>query len=107
MKEEEGDARIFHFKANNSYVQSEENAGGQGSEESLQVTKKSRGGLKAGATPGIKPLFVVLENMTAKPREGERSKKCIPWKVENAVYNFVHTERNNKKVTTESSAWES
>ncbi len=43
------------------------------------------------ATPGLTPLSVNLESMTAKPKAGGGRKNCVAWKVVKAVYHCVHT----------------
>ncbi len=47
---------------------------------------------------GFTPLLANLQSMTSKPNAGGDSKDCFAWKVEKAVYYFVHTD----KVTTDS-----
>ncbi len=42
---------------------------------------------------GFTPLLMNLQSMTLKPNAGGCSKDCVAWKVEKAVYHFVHTDR--------------
>ncbi len=39
------------------------------------------------------PLLVNLESMTSKPNAVGGSKKCVTWKVEEAVHYFVHADK--------------
>ncbi len=50
-------------------------------------------------TTSLTPLLANLQSMTSKPIVGGDSKDRVTWKVEEAVHNFLHTD----KVTTNSS----
>ncbi len=52
------------------------------------------------AATGFTPLLVNLESTTSKPNAGGGGKDCVAWKIEKAVYYFVHAD---KEVTTDSS----
>ncbi len=42
------------------------------------------------AVTGFTPLLVNLESMIAKPSAGRGRINCVAWKVENAIYYFIH-----------------